>query len=242
MSTIATVLVAYNILLCIFNIVKLQSLKIPSTSRVRAFVFALLGYPIAQVISRVPIIVYNYIYGYIFYYNSQSPTDGQTAALYISYITNPAAGIGFLIVFLYTQAGSFDVCMDFLYSMVGSTWRVTAPKGTGPSLFHQDTAFFSTSIRRVNSINIVPSGPSIRHNVELSPADTVIPNNGTNMNDDFGEISAPDATTSHHADAVEAGKAVAINSPVYKAIDNASENDAEALYTDLFDKFQEEET
>ena len=85
-ETIVTVLVAYNILLCLCNVAKLQSLKLPSTSRVRVFVLALLGYPIVQIILRIPTISYNYAYGYPFYYDSQTASVGQTVALYFLYI------------------------------------------------------------------------------------------------------------------------------------------------------------
>ena len=233
-QTIFTVLVAYNIVLCVCNIVKLRLLKIPSTSRIKAFVFALLGYPLVQIISRLPTIVYLYTYGYHFQYASQSPSVGQTVALYMDYLTDPLAGIGFLIIFTYTQVGSFDVCMDFLYSLVGLTWRVEVPVGA-PRLFHQDTLFFATSIRRVNSISAGGAGrPSGRHSFESVPS-VMLPSSGANMNDDFGV-----ASTAANAQNDEMGhnnnNVTVINSST-KPVDTS--DDVE-LYDDLFDKFQEE--
>lgn len=238
-ATITTVLVAYNILLGICNVVKLRLLNIPSNSRIRVFVFALLGYPTMQIIARLPTIVYLYVYGYYFLYLSQSQSVGQTVALYISYVTSPTADIGFLIVFLYTQEGSFDVFMDFVYSLVGLTWRVKVDR---PAVFHQDTAFFSTSIRRVNSISGAPSMSSNRHDLKTATSsNTVIPGGSTvsaNMNDDFGV--APASTTTNVQDE-EAGDTINYPQTENKASSPDACGDATvALYNDLFDKFQEE--
>jgi len=244
-QTIVTVLVVYNIVVCVCNVVKLQSLKLPPNSRVRVFVLALLGYPIVQIISRVPTIVYLYTYGYHFQYESQSPSVGQTVALYMDYLTDPLAGIGFLIVFMYTQVGSFDVCMDFLYSLVGLTWTVTTRRGDNvPTLFHQDTAFFATSIRRVNSIssgaNINNSGPLGRLNFESLPSVKVqISSNNdsnTNMNDNFGAVPADAQDGENIGD-----NDISINySNNNKAIDTNNDDNDDELYSDLFGKFQEE--
>jgi len=105
---------------------------------------------------------------------------------------------------------------------VGLTWRVSESVGSRAGLFHQDTAFFATSIRRVKSISGVPSEPSNRHNFESSTS--VVMPSGANMNDDF-DVASASASSPPPNDK--------------KAID-ASENDTDALYSDLFDKFQDE--